>query len=116
VLKALPSGGSKEVKHLLEVLAENNRLGVLRGVVEKFDTLVRADRGEVDIVVTSATPLDNKVLSRIETAVAGSGVLAAGKKSRVVNKVCVGRVGCVLSILSPLHALSEEKGKKNQKS
>jgi len=88
VIKALPSGaGQKEVKNLLEVLAENNRLGALPGVVSKFDELVRADKGEVDVVVTSAQPLDSRTLGRIESAVAGSGVLEAGKKSRVVNRV-----------------------------
>lgn len=42
------------VKNFLSTLAENNRLGVLEGVVEKFAVLMGAHRGEVELVVTSA--------------------------------------------------------------
>jgi F-type H+-transporting ATPase subunit O len=35
-------------------LAENNRLSVLEGVVEKFGLLMGAYRGEVELTVTSA--------------------------------------------------------------
>lgn len=94
VLSVLPAQGKSEIKNFLQVLAENNRLSVLPSVVSKFDELVRADKGEVEVVVTSAQPLDSKVLSRIESAVAGSGVLAAGKKSKIVNKVWAVNSAC----------------------
>ncbi len=42
------------VKNFLKTLAENNRLGILQGVCEKFATLMGAARGEVDLTVTSA--------------------------------------------------------------
>lgn len=42
------------VKNFLATLAENNRLGVLEGVVEKFAVLMGAHRGEIELVVTSA--------------------------------------------------------------
>jgi F-type H+-transporting ATPase subunit O len=42
------------VKNFLETLAANNRLGALEGVVEKFAQLISAQRGEVELVVTSA--------------------------------------------------------------
>jgi hypothetical protein len=42
------------VKNFLSTLAENNRLGVLEGVVEKFGVLMGAYRGEVELTVTSA--------------------------------------------------------------
>lgn len=42
------------VKNFLATLAENNRLGVLEGVVEKFGILMGAYRGEVELTVTSA--------------------------------------------------------------
>jgi F-type H+-transporting ATPase subunit O len=42
------------VKNLLLTLAENNRLGVLQSVCEKFGVLMGAHRGEVELVVTSA--------------------------------------------------------------
>ena len=49
-------GQDKEgvVKNFLTTLAENNRLGVLEGAVEKFGVLMGAHRGEVELVVTSA--------------------------------------------------------------
>lgn len=43
------------VKNFLNTLAENNRLGILEGVCEKFSTLMGAYRGEVDLTITSAT-------------------------------------------------------------
>ncbi|OAL49885.1 F1 complex, OSCP/delta subunit of ATPase, partial [Pyrenochaeta sp. DS3sAY3a] len=42
------------VKNFLSTLAENNRLGVLEGVVEKFGVLMGAHRGEIELVVISA--------------------------------------------------------------
>ncbi len=42
------------VKNFLATLAENNRLGVLEGVVDKFAVLMSAHKGEVELVVTSA--------------------------------------------------------------
>jgi F-type H+-transporting ATPase subunit O len=42
------------VKNFLATLAENNRLGALEGVVEKFAVLMGAHRGEVELTVTSA--------------------------------------------------------------
>ena len=42
------------VKNFLKTLAENNRLGILAGVCEKFSILMGAARGEVDLIVTSA--------------------------------------------------------------
>lgn len=38
----------------MEALAENNRLGMLGGVIDKFTVLMSAHRGEVEAVVTSA--------------------------------------------------------------
>ena len=43
------------VKNFLATLAANNRLGILKGVCDKFGELMAASRGEVEMVVTSAT-------------------------------------------------------------
>ncbi|KAK9240984.1 OSCP/delta subunit of ATPase [Lipomyces kononenkoae] len=75
------------VANLLSVLAENNRLGLLSEIIEKFGTLMSAHNGEVEATITSATPLDSKLLSRIESAVAKSQFVGAGKKLKVSNKV-----------------------------
>lgn len=42
------------MKNFLNTLAENNRLGVLEDVCNKFDTLMGAHRGEIELNVTSA--------------------------------------------------------------
>ncbi|KAH7146022.1 ATP synthase delta subunit-domain-containing protein [Dactylonectria macrodidyma] len=75
------------VKNFLETLAENNRLGHLQGVCEKFGELMSAKRGEVEMTITSAERLDNKTLSRLETAVSKSSYVGQGKKLKVTNKV-----------------------------
>ncbi|KAL9572141.1 hypothetical protein ACKAV7_003719 [Fusarium commune] len=75
------------VKNLLQTLAENNRLGHLQGVCEKFGELMSAKRGEVEMTITSAERLDNKTLSRLETAVSKSSYVGQGKKLKVTNKI-----------------------------
>ncbi|KAK8217365.1 ATP synthase F0 subcomplex subunit OSCP atp5 [Zalaria obscura] len=82
-------GQDKEntMKNFLDTLAENNRLSVLEGVCEKFGVLMGAHRGEVEMTVTSAAPLDQKVLRQLETAVSKSSYVGQGKKLKVVPKV-----------------------------
>jgi len=75
------------VKNFLNTLAENNRLGLLQGVCHKFGELMGAAKGEVELTVTSASPLDSKTLSRLEAAVSKSQYVGAGKKLKVTNKV-----------------------------
>ncbi|CAI4212551.1 unnamed protein product [Parascedosporium putredinis] len=79
--------GGETVNNFLAALAENNRLGLLGGVCEKFNTLMSAARGEVEMRVTSAQALDTKTLNRLETAVAKSEYVGAGKKLKVTNEV-----------------------------
>jgi F-type H+-transporting ATPase subunit O len=43
------------VKNFLDTLAQYNRLGLLKGVCEKFGELMSAARGEVELTVTSAS-------------------------------------------------------------
>lgn len=74
------------VKNFLKTLSDNNRLGILQGVCEKFATIMGAARGEMEMSVTSAAKLDNKILQRLETAVAKSEY-SQGKKLKVVSKV-----------------------------
>lgn len=47
------------VKNFLEALAENNRLGLLKGVCEKFNELIAASKGEVELTITSASVRTN---------------------------------------------------------
>jgi len=83
---------SNTVQNFLATLAENNRLGVLEGVTGKFAELVSASRGEVELVITSASPLDGKVVKQLENAVGKSQYVGQGKKLKVVSKVRSDRV------------------------
>lgn len=80
------AANNETVKNFLATLAENNRLGILKGVVNKFAEIISASRGEVELVVTSAQQLDNKTLNRLETAVSKSQY-SQGKKLKVRNEV-----------------------------
>ncbi|KAI1083807.1 putative oligomycin sensitivity conferring protein [Whalleya microplaca] len=86
--KSLGAANANEtVKNFLATLAENNRLGILEGVCQKFAEIMSASRGEVEMVVTSAQQLDNKTLSRLENAVSKSSYVGQGKKLKVTNQV-----------------------------
>ncbi|KAI1460755.1 putative oligomycin sensitivity conferring protein [Annulohypoxylon moriforme] len=81
------ASANETVKNFLATLAENNRLGILEGICEKFGQIMSASRGEVELIVTSAQQLDNKILSRLESAVAKSQYVGQGKKLKVTNQV-----------------------------
>lgn len=76
------------IENFLATLAENNRLSVLEGVAEKFGQLMGAARGEVELTITSASPLDNKTVKQLETAISKSKYAGQGSKLKVVSKVC----------------------------
>jgi F-type H+-transporting ATPase subunit O len=107
---------SKAVHNLLEVLSENGRLGHLDGVVAAFTRIMRAHKGEVDVVVTSAQvrssilpcsrffirypsfgadmqPLDSRVLQRLEQSISKSSLLQRGQRVKMENKVLPGVLG-----------------------
>jgi len=60
LIKFLTQGASsnadanKAVKNLLEVMSENGRLSQLDGVAGAFERIMRAHKGEVEVVVTSS--------------------------------------------------------------
>ncbi|RVD82389.1 uncharacterized protein DFL_006815 [Arthrobotrys flagrans] len=88
IQKVVPgASGDKNFKNLLEVLAENNRLGLLGGIAEKFGVLMGAHRGEVEATITSAQALDPKSIGRLEAAIGKSKYIQQGQKLKVVNKV-----------------------------
>jgi len=77
---------SKIVVQFMETLAENNRLGLLEGICEKFSVLMGASRGEMELIITSAQKVDDKMIKRVEAAIAKSEY-SQGKKLKVVTKV-----------------------------
>jgi F-type H+-transporting ATPase subunit O len=54
--KHLGPGADKDktLKFFFQTLAENNRLGLLEGISQKFSQLIAAHQGEVELLVVSA--------------------------------------------------------------
>jgi F-type H+-transporting ATPase subunit O len=87
------SGAKKEpvsdlTKNLFSLLSENGRLGETQGVIEGFQELVAKHKGELTVVVTSATSLPAATLSRLETTLKQSQTAQQAKTLKVINKVC----------------------------
>ena len=78
---------SEITKNLFNLLSENGRLGETQGVIEGFQELVAKHRGELTVVVTSATPLTAVTLSRLETSLKQSQTALQAKTLKVTNKV-----------------------------
>merc|ERR1712200_173385 len=57
--------------NLLQMLAENGRLNRLDAIINAFQSIMSAYRGEVPCQVTSAKPLDEESLKEVEAAMAG---------------------------------------------
>jgi F-type H+-transporting ATPase subunit O len=73
--------------NFLNVLAENNRLGLIGSVIKQFETLSNAHHGLVEATVTSADALDKKTISRLEAAISKSEFVGQGQKLKLANKV-----------------------------
>lgn len=83
----VPSSASPILTNLLSVLSENGRLASAPKVFADFGSLMSAYRGELEVVVTSAEPLDGKATQRIEKALKGTEIVQ-GKTLKIVNRVC----------------------------
>ncbi|ETV88647.1 ATP synthase F1, delta subunit [Aphanomyces astaci] len=59
---------SKPVSGLFTVLAENGRLGDAKNIIQTYNRLMRAHRGEVQAKITSADPLTKDQLALVQTA------------------------------------------------
>ena len=72
--------------NLLNVLSENGRLVSASKVFDDFNSLMSAYRGELEVVVTSAEPLDSAAMARLDKALKATDI-AKGKKIKIQNKV-----------------------------
>ncbi|KAL7423164.1 ATP synthase F0 subcomplex subunit OSCP atp5 [Cryptotrichosporon argae] len=91
----VPSGSSPILLNLLTVLSENGRLASAPRVFADFGSLIAAYRGELEVVVTSAEPLDGKAMARLEKALKGTSV-SDGKTLKFTNRVNPSIVGGLL--------------------
>lgn len=74
-------------KGFLEVLASNNRMGLLPEVIRQFQVLADAHNGRVEAVVTSAIKLDNSAMKRITAALEKSEFVGPNQTLKVTNVV-----------------------------
>ena len=70
LMNAILPESSEETKKLFSLLAENNRMELLLQTCDNFTQLYAAQRGEVKVIVTTATPLtldlENQVLQKVK--------------------------------------------------
>lgn len=84
---------SKTTSNFFRLLAENGRLGETGKILDSFNSLMVANRGEVSVVVTSAQvlynnqALDAKSLTKVKDILVKNQLAGAGKKLLVSNKV-----------------------------
>lgn len=77
----------KTVTGFLRVLGENNRLNDFAGIYKNFGLLYDAHQGVVDAAITSAKPLDSKVLRRLQNAIQKSSLVGENKTLKISNVV-----------------------------
>ncbi|KAI5953175.1 ATP5 [Candida jiufengensis] len=73
--------------NFLLVLAENNRLGNFPSIFKKFGMLNDAHNGIIEAKVTSAKPLESKVLKRLQNSIGKSTFVGEGKTLKLTNDV-----------------------------
>ncbi|GFZ45182.1 ATP synthase chain 5 [Saitozyma sp. JCM 24511] len=91
----IPQGASPILSNLLSVLAENGRLSSAPKVFADFASLMAAYHGELEVVVTSAEPLDSKTMSRLDKALKSTKE-AEGKTIKITNRVNPSLLGGLL--------------------
>lgn len=90
--RAEGTGAKKEAlsditKNLFGLLSENGRLGETPGIIQGFNELVAKRKGELNVTVTSATPLTRDILTRLETTLKESQAAQQAKSLKLINKV-----------------------------
>uniref|UniRef100_A0A7E4ZVZ4 Oligomycin sensitivity conferral protein n=1 Tax=Panagrellus redivivus TaxID=6233 RepID=A0A7E4ZVZ4_PANRE len=78
-------GVGNETSNLVTVLAENGRLAKLEAVINSFETIMRAHKGELFVEVTSAEPLAKKHTTALTDAL--SKFATSGQKLHVTFNV-----------------------------
>jgi F-type H+-transporting ATPase subunit delta len=80
---------SQELKKLLELMAQRDRLGLLRELLQEFEQFVNARLGIVKAEIISATELDEEVLKKIKEKIEQ----LFGKKAEVSVKLDPSLIG-----------------------
>ena len=91
-MKKIGAGRNDLSSAMLCVLAEQGSLAELEKVVSTFGTLMNAQKGLVEVTVTSAQPLSKGQLSQVESSIADR-FLTAGQSIKLATKVDEGILG-----------------------
>ncbi|KAG5439071.1 hypothetical protein PCK2_000876 [Pneumocystis canis] len=73
--------------NFLKLLAEKNRLKLMENISKKFSSLINMEKGETEVIITSAYPLDAQSLNRLESSIAKSKHIGSGKKLKIITKI-----------------------------
>ncbi|KAK9764839.1 ATP synthase F0 subcomplex subunit OSCP atp5 [Basidiobolus ranarum] len=77
---------TETTKNFFDLLSENGRLNQTSKIINSFNSLMMAHRGEVLVTVTSAKSLNSAQLKQLQDSLT-KGTLAGSKKLTVQNKV-----------------------------
>ncbi|KAF9584054.1 ATP synthase F0 subcomplex subunit OSCP atp5 [Lunasporangiospora selenospora] len=88
VRQLLSAGKYNELtKNFFDVLAENGRLYDTVKVINSFDSLMAAHRGEIQVTITSAKELEAKDVNKIKSFLTKSSFIGPKETLVVSNKV-----------------------------
>ncbi|CAJ0767067.1 21581_t:CDS:2, partial [Entrophospora sp. SA101] len=73
--------------NFFKVLAENNRLNETSKIIEAFNLIMTAHRGEVPVNIITAKEIESKILNQLKTQLAKSKFVNPNQKLIVKNKV-----------------------------
>merc|ERR1740115_402483 len=82
---AAKAGFAESTNNLLALMAENNRLGELKDIADKYEELLRAARGQIFANVTVADELDKAQTKALEKSL--SSFIAKGQTLTMAVKV-----------------------------
>ncbi|XP_018645721.1 ATP synthase delta chain, putative [Schistosoma mansoni] len=76
---------NEATKNLFVILAENGRLSKINSVIDKFEQIMTAYRGEVNCTVRTAKPLDKTLENELRNAL--NGFLKPGEKLQLTLEI-----------------------------
>ncbi|KAK9899234.1 F1 complex, OSCP/delta subunit of ATPase [Cystobasidium minutum MCA 4210] len=96
LLGKVGSNASDYTRNFLNVLAENGRLYETEKVIEAFQQIMSSYKGELEITITSAAPLDKSTTDRIRKSIESSKIAKEYNSLKVTNKVHTDLIGGII--------------------
>ncbi|KAG4303833.1 hypothetical protein PORY_002762 [Pneumocystis oryctolagi] len=89
-------GNDKLILNFLKIIAEKNRFDLIKEISKKFLYLMNSEKGEVEVIITSASLLDSQSLSRLGSAISKSKHIGPGKKVKITTKINTSIIGGII--------------------